>query len=109
MEGLLAAVELFRTIDPEIQAQAIAVFCVVARNGHPVPMGEIKRQLGIAQSSVSRNVALLGERNRHGRDGPDLVQSWENPDNRREKLVELTPAGHRLRTLLHTVLERRQQ
>lgn len=106
METLLAALELFRTIDPEMQAQTVAVFCVVAKENEPVSMSTIKKQLGIAQSSVSRNVALLGEMNRHGREGPNLVQAWENPVNRREKLVELTPAGVRMRGLLKTMIGR---
>ena len=89
-------VETFRTIDPEIQAQAISTLLVVAlADPEPITMRDIGIRTGTAQSSVSRNVAMLGKIHRKGQSGHGLVDSYEDPMNRRVKLVKLTPKGTR--------------
>jgi len=97
LRKLLRQIECLRTIEPEIQAQALSTFLVTAINDpEPVAMVDIAAQVGIAQSSCSRNVALLGMIHRRGRPGHQLVESYENPLDRRNKLVKLTPKGRRL-------------
>ena len=60
-------------------------------------MSEMADVLGLAQSSVSRNVAALSDWNRHRTTGHDLVSARENPMDRRQKLVTLTAKGIKLR------------
>ena len=98
---LFRQVETFRTIDPEIQAQAISTLLVVAlADPEPITMRDIGIKTGTAQSSVSRNVAMLGKIHRKGQSGHGLVDSYEDPMNRRVKLVKLTPKGTRF---IHTL------
>lgn len=51
------------------------------------------RSLGISKSSVSRNVAALSQLHRLGRPGHNLVEAYEDPEDRRNKRVRLTSKG----------------
>lgn len=93
LEAILHTVQVFRLLDPEMQAQTIAIVLFVACRGRPVLMQELVEAVGLSQSSISRNVASMAERHRNGRDGHRLLESWENPDNRRQKFVALTDRG----------------
>ena len=89
---------LFQLIDPEMPIQMVKTYIQVAL-AHPEPalMSEMADILGLAQSSVSRNVAALSNWNRHRVVGHDLVTARENPMDRRQKLVTLTVKGAKLR------------
>jgi DNA-binding MarR family transcriptional regulator len=93
LAAMLEAVQVFRSIDPEIQAQAVAILLYVAMKDRPVLMQDIGEALNISQSSVSRNVAVLGKIHWRGRRGLGLLDAWENPDNRRQKFVALALRG----------------
>lgn len=89
---------MFRDLDPEIQAQTVLTYLLVAAapDKEPPSMKELERRLGISSSSVSRNVAALSEMHRLGKPGHDLVEAYEDPMDRRNKLVRLTPKGRTL-------------
>lgn len=89
--------DLFRTIDPDIQANHIQVFLVVAAHGgaEGISMQEIEKRVDQSQSAVSRNVAMFTDWTRLRTPGPGLVQRTEDLMNRRQKLVRLTPLGER--------------
>lgn len=94
-EFLLKAIERFREIDAEMQAQSIAVLLKVAKHPVPIKMADIAEELGLSQSTVSRNVAYLGDWNRHKTKGHGLLEAYEDPMERRRKLVRLTAKGKR--------------
>ena len=93
-----------RELDQEIQAQTIAVFLVVAKSPLPIKMQDIGKELGLAQSSVSRNVAYLGDWSRHKEKGHGLIEAYEDPMERRRKLVKLTKKGERFATSLYETI-----
>ena len=92
---MLRVVERFREVDSEMQAQSMAVLLKVAKHPVPIKMGEIAEELGLSQSTVSRNVAYLGDWNRHKEKGHQLLEAFEDPMERRRKLVRLTAKGKR--------------
>jgi len=92
---LLMVIERFREIDAEMQAQSIAVLLKVAKHPVPIKMSEIATELGLSQSTVSRNVAFLGDWNRRKEEGHKLLEAYEDPMERRRKLVRLTAKGKR--------------
>jgi DNA-binding MarR family transcriptional regulator len=81
--------------NPEIQAQQILTLLHVGQVGE-LPMADLAELTGVSQSSVSRNVAKLG-RGATSRDvGAGLVEAYEDPDERRRKLVKVTSRGREL-------------
>jgi DNA-binding MarR family transcriptional regulator len=58
---------------------------------------DLERYTGMRKSSNSRNIARLGEGEHPSVErGPGWVESYEDPENRRSKLVRLTPRGKAL-------------
>lgn len=96
--NLLEIVQQMREFDPVMEVQAVAVFfCVGLHQGEDgISMYDIHKRLDIAQSSVSRNVYKLSFTNRHRERGVDLLESYEDPMERRRKLVRLTKKGERI-------------
>ena len=100
-ENLLKIIEEMRKFDSHMESQTIAVYFYVCQYGGTdgVSMQTISKELGIAQSSVSRNCYKLGDRIKKG-PGIGLLQSFEDPMERRRKLVRLTPRGKRVHSTL---------
>jgi DNA-binding MarR family transcriptional regulator len=100
--NLLKIIEEMRKFDTQIEAQAIAVFLFVAVHGgrDGVAMQTISEELDISQSSVSRNAYKLGDINRHKKIGVGLLETFEDPMERRRKLVRLTSKGKRVYSTL---------
>lgn len=67
-------------------------------------MKDIPDALGVAQSTMSRTVAYLGKINRHHQPGMDFVRATEDPNERRRKVVRLTPRGRQLRDRICAIL-----
>jgi|TARA_R110000787_G_scaffold56519_1_gene129818 DNA-binding MarR family transcriptional regulator len=95
--NLLKIIEEMRKFDSHMESQTIAVFFYVClySGADGVSMQTISQKLDIAQSSVSRNCYKLGDRTRDGI-GIGLLQSFEDPEERRRKLVRLTAKGRRV-------------
>ena len=100
----LRLLEELRKIDPEMQLQTASVFLYVAHN-EGITMKDLGDQLGLAQSSCSRNVAYFSKINRKHKEGYDLLVAREDPAERRRKLVYLTPKGRRIVESLGIVLD----
>jgi hypothetical protein len=90
----IEAVQTFRLLDAEITATQLLVFLTVAlHHPDPIPMMELQKALALPQSSLSRIIASLSKVDRHHKEGLNLVLAYENPMERRAKLVQLTPSG----------------
>lgn len=102
--SLLKIIERFREIDGEMQAQAMAVLMKVAKSPLPLRMHDIAIELGLSQSTISRNVAYLGDWNRRKEAGHKLLEAYEDPAERRRKLVRLTAKGRRFVKSLNEII-----
>lgn len=70
-------------------SQARMVF-LLAKTGGPMSIHSIAEGLGLSDAAAGRNVEQLSK--------VDLVERRESPDDRRVKLVTLTPVGEKLVT-----------
>jgi len=93
---LIQTLQEFRDkIDPEMPVQQLLTFLVAARTPG-VTMQDVMKELDVSSASVSRNVAKLGRVDRHHEPGYDLVTAYEDPMERRRKVVEPTSHGKQL-------------
>lgn len=96
--NLLRIIEEMRKFDSQLESQAIAIYFYVGLYGgqEGITMQDIAEALDLAQSSVSRNVMKLSITNRYRVSGIDILEAYEDPIERRRKLVRLTPKGKRV-------------
>jgi DNA-binding MarR family transcriptional regulator len=104
IRNLARVIEEFRKLDPEMQAQQIAIFLYVAAASPHVSMKDLERLTGLSGGGVSRNVAALGEIHRKGMPGHDLLTTRTNPLDRREKFVSLSAKGRRVYSSLEHIM-----
>ena len=93
IEGILTKLRL---LDKEIANLCMRSSSYIARQDEARSFCTVKvvsLYLGISSASASRNVAMLSDWNRHDKPGFGLVEKWENPKYRIEKLIRLTPKG----------------
>jgi len=87
------------TGNAELQMQTMVTFVYIAqRHPNEVPSGEIEKLLGIAQTTVSRNLQYLGKGQRDAKGnvvlgGYKLIETAEDPFYRKRKLSKLTTKG----------------
>lgn len=105
--ALTDLIELLRTeIDPEMPVQQLQVFLQVALRG-TTTQHELGENIGLSKASMSRNVSALGPINRFHQKGHDLLISREDPQYRRQKLIELSPKGRKLVNKLEALILKR--
>ena len=93
---LARALDAFAALDPtHFPLHHAQVFLQVAAKGRST-YGEIEKALGLTNGSVSRTVTAMGETNRRGDPGYDLLEIHPDPDEGRRHLVVLTPRGRAL-------------
>ena len=122
LESLLSIADQVRAMDSRMEIQMLVCLLYVARHEDEygsagMPMSKIAEALGLAQSSTSRNVTKLSEAllNPPGdvleraaarkrppsrqelkpKFGMGLLYTMDNPADRREKMVFLSPKGAR--------------
>lgn len=96
--------EEFRKLDKEIPSQQIYVFLLVADKPN-ISMRELIAITGHSSSTVSRNVAALGSTHRTGEPGHDLVISYDDPLDSRNKLVRMNHKGETFLNRLVHIME----
>lgn len=98
---LSALIRLLDAIGKEIDHnmpwhQGIVFLTIAEAGDEGIDMRQISRRVGIATSSVSRNVAALGYWHRLQRPGLGLVCTGVDPTDRRRRPVRLTNKGKAL-------------
>jgi DNA-binding MarR family transcriptional regulator len=76
--------------------QAMIVLALLDSSG-PLPMQDLQSFARVSQASISRNCMVLSDWIRAGVPGYGLIESYDDPEYRRRKLVRLTPKGEVLR------------
>ncbi|WP_018698106.1 MarR family winged helix-turn-helix transcriptional regulator [Amorphus coralli] len=88
----IALVEEFRKVDPEMQLQTVWLFLLAAKY-EPCSQNYLTKLSGYTRTTVSRNMAILSEIGGRGREGHDLVAQQIDPEDRRSRIITLTPKG----------------
>jgi DNA-binding MarR family transcriptional regulator len=85
-------VRTFRLQSGEMPMQQVDVLLSIAAKPG-IPMAELADATGLAQSSISRNVAALSNYHRSGVPGLGFVEAVIDPREPRRRLLFLTPQG----------------
>jgi DNA-binding MarR family transcriptional regulator len=94
---VLAAVQAVRNLDAEMPLGQLVFFLTVAKN-EGAPLREIAAQCDMLMGTASRYMSNLQFIPRYRQQaGVSLIEAFDNPADRRQKVIVLTPAG---RTLL---------
>lgn len=93
---LSAAIQLIRDVDSEMPLGQIMFFLTVAQN-EGKSLREIAEACGFLVGTASRYMANLMFIPKYRQNaGVSLIHAYDNPTDRRQKVVVLTPAGKKL-------------
>lgn len=87
--------ELFKALDITMPVGQMA-FLLTAAKLEGQSLAEIASSSNTPASTASRYLTNLSVKRREGSGGLGLLRATENPDNRRQKIIELTSAGREL-------------
>lgn len=87
--------DILTALDSEMPAGQIKFFLNAAKL-QPCTLAEIAQASGTKMTTASRYLASLSAVGPYQNSGLNLLKATENPANRRQKLVELTPEGEKL-------------
>lgn len=101
--SVFTLISVFRDLDQDMpMTQAICFLWVALNEGRT--QVELRQALNMPSATSSRNLAALSKVHRLGKAGHNLIEWAENPEDRRAKLLYLTPKGRAfVETLLATV------
>lgn len=88
-------------VDPEMPLGQAKCLFIIAKEEEGLSLTDIAKKAGIGLATASRNIAALGKINRKREEGLKLIESFEDPMERRKKIIRLTPKG---RTAIRNIL-----
>lgn len=80
-------------VDPDMPVQQLMCLLFIAQEEEGTSLTEIARKANIGLATASRYVSSLGKMNRHKEEGFNFVESYEDPMERRKKIIRLTTKG----------------
>jgi len=91
----------------ELELNALRILFVIAPYGtRPIPQQTIREMTGLSEAAVSRNLAILGEGYTMHVKGPKLIESYQDPEYARRKLVKLTARGRSFMESLQGIFDK---
>lgn len=92
MDVLMSALAELRDLDMDMPiAQALSLLLIAKYEG--LSLSDLAQKAGVGMASASRYVASFGKPVKPGAKGHGLVQAVEDPNERRKKVITLTPKG----------------
>lgn len=105
LEKMQALVGLFSAIDAEMQMQVLRILVTVAEYPDGVTMPELAILAQVSSSSLSRNVAILGQFGSTKKPALKWLTATEDFRERRRKVVKMTAKGTRILEQVREILE----
>lgn len=89
----------------EVELNTLRVFLTVAAaGGRPIQQSAVRDGIGLSEAATSRNIQMLSSGATPTSKAPELIESYEDPQYRRRKLVRLTSRGEDLLREMHVLL-----
>lgn len=97
LESHIKAIAEVRKIDPEMPLPQVHCLLILAAAGEDgLSLTELSRRANITLATASRYIGNLGKINRFREEGFNLVEAFEDPMERRKKIIRLTGKGRAL-------------
>ena len=100
----LQVLEIFRALDTDMPVGEVVSFLLIAlgetSDGGGPTVTEVGQKGGFSLASASRHVKSLGNMDRYGKKGHELVTDPRDPKDDRRKVLKLT---HKGRTILNQI------
>lgn len=80
-------------IDPEMPLQQVMCLLVIAQSEDGLSLTDVAKKVGISLTTASRYVSALGKTTRHRTEGLNFIESFEDPMERRKKIIRITTKG----------------
>lgn len=80
-------------IDPEMPLQQALCLLVIAESEEGMSLTDLSKKVGIGLATASRYVSALGKVTRHRTEGLNFIESFEDPMERRKKIIRMTTKG----------------
>lgn len=81
------------SVDPDMTLQQLHCLLVIAASPEGTYLTDIANKVGITLATASRYISGLGKIDRHHREGLKLIESFEDPKERRKKIIRLSGKG----------------
>lgn len=101
--SVMDVLEAFRDLNPTMQMQTAASFVYVANNDGKATLKELATLLGVSQATASRSILVYRKEAKPGVPGFDFIDYQEDPNDRKRKLLYLTPKGKRFAKKLEKI------
>lgn len=89
----LSLLRAIKQVDGEMPLQQLHCLFLIAEAEEGLSLSDLAKKADIGLATASRYVAALGKINRHKEEGLKLIEAFENPMERRKKIIRLTPKG----------------
>jgi DNA-binding MarR family transcriptional regulator len=93
LQDYLKFIQGVSRIEPEMPLQQLHCLLIISQADEGLSLTELAQKVGITLATASRYVAALGKQNRHREEGLNLVEAFEDPMERRKKIIRLTTKG----------------
>lgn len=93
--AFLRSLQRLRDLHEDFTALQLQILLLIAETPD-ITQVDIHKAVGVTDSAISRNIALLSSVGSRSRDGLGLIDFRTNPVDRRERFLTLTPRGVRL-------------
>lgn len=104
LDCLIEAMELLRDAFPDLTVTSAMAFLRAAKNPG-LPMSELQKAMAVPQSTLSRTVAVLSKYAAYQKEGANLLVAEDDPKDRRQRVISLTPKGEKLAEKLTKTLD----
>jgi DNA-binding MarR family transcriptional regulator len=80
-------------VEADMSLQQVRCLFIIAASEEGMSLSDIAKKVGIGLATASRYISALGKLNRHREEGLQLIESFEDPMERRKKVIRLTTKG----------------
>ena len=89
-------VSVVREVDAEMPLPQVHCLLIIADAEDGLSLTDLASRASVGLATASRYVGFLGKINRFREEGHQLVESFEDPMERRKKIIRLTQRGKAL-------------